>query len=154
MLSRKCISLFVNHLVSSKYIISCMNLVYCVHHTVISTLCIFRLGLYLKTNFVHVQGFIKCLMLDSEWISICFLVTILHRADMLVERLGTLCITGHARKWSRQYVCSLHFSEIDFTLEDVTSLDRWAIPNPSTVASHSSSAQYQLVWSWLSIWRI
>jgi len=40
---------------------------------------------------------------------------------------------------------SLHFSETDFTLGDEASLDRLAVPNPSTVASHSSSAQHQLV---------
>ena len=48
----------------------------------------------------------------------------------------------HARKLSRQYVCSLHFSETDFTLGDETSLDRMAVPNPSTVASLSNSAQH------------
>jgi len=48
-------------------------------------------------------------------------------------------------KLSRQYVYSLHFSETDFTLGDETSLDRLAVQNPSTVASHSNSAQHQLV---------
>jgi len=51
----------------------------------------------------------------------------------------------HARKFSRQYVCSLRFSKTDFTLGDKRSLDRLVVPNPSTVASHSSSAQHQLV---------
>jgi len=55
------------------------------------------------------------------------------------------CNAQHARKLSRQYVCSLHFSETDFTLGDETSLDRLAVPNLSTVASHSNSAQHQLV---------
>ena len=52
------------------------------------------------------------------------------------------CNAEHARKLSRQYVCSLHFSETDFTLGDETSLDRLAIPHPSTLASHSNSAQH------------
>jgi heme/copper-type cytochrome/quinol oxidase subunit 2 len=43
------------------------------------------------------------------------------------------CNAEHARKLSRQYVCSLHFSETDFTLGDETSLDRLAVPNPSTL---------------------
>ena len=51
-----------------------------------------------------------------------------------------------AKKLSRQYVCSLHFSETDFTLGDETSLDRFAVPNLSTGASHSNSVQHQLVW--------
>jgi len=50
-----------------------------------------------------------------------------------------------AKKLSRQYVCSLHFSETDFTLGDETSLDRFAVPNLSTGASHSNSVQHQLV---------
>jgi len=57
------------------------------------------------------------------------------------------CNAEHARKLSRQYVCSLRFSKTDFTLGDETSRDRLAVPNPSTVASHSISAQHQFVWS-------
>jgi len=62
-----------------------------------------------------------------------------------VERLGTPSNAEHARKQSRQYVCSLHFSETEFTLGDETSLDRLAVPNPSTVASHPISAQDKLM---------
>jgi hypothetical protein len=51
----------------------------------------------------------------------------------------------HAIKLSRQYVCSLHFSETDFTLGDETSLDKLAVQNLSTMASHFNSAQHQLV---------
>jgi hypothetical protein len=51
----------------------------------------------------------------------------------------------HARKVSGQYVCSLPFSKTDFTLSDETSLERLAVPNPSALASHSISAQHQLV---------
>jgi hypothetical protein len=59
-----------------------------------------------------------------------------------VERLGMPCDAEHARSLLRQYVCSLHFSETNFTLGDKTRLERWAVPNPFTVASHSNSAQY------------
>jgi len=38
-------------------------------------------------------------------------------------------------------------SQTDFTLGDETNLERMAVPNPSTVTSHSNSAQHQLVWS-------
>jgi len=62
-----------------------------------------------------------------------------------VERLGMPCNAEHARKLSRQYVCSLHFSKTDFTFGDETSLERLEIPNASIVASHSISAQHQLV---------
>jgi hypothetical protein len=37
---------------------------------------------------------------------------------------------------------SLHFSETDFTVGDKTTLERSAVPNPFTVASHSISAQH------------
>jgi hypothetical protein len=74
-----------------------------------------------------------------------FLVPFLHRAQLWVERLGMPCNAEPARKLSRQYVCSLHFSKTDFTLGDETSLNRLAVPNPSTVTLHSSSAQHQLV---------
>jgi len=76
-----------------------------------------------------------------------FLVPLSHSTQLLVERLGMPCNANCARKLSRQYVCSLRFSRTDFTLGDETSLDRLAVPNPSTVTSHSSSAQHQLVWS-------
>jgi hypothetical protein len=56
-------------------------------------------------------------------------------AQLWAERLGMPCNAEHARKLSRQFVCSLHFSEIDFTLVDETSLDRLAVPDPSTEAS-------------------
>ena len=52
------------------------------------------------------------------------------------------CNAEHIRKLSRQYVCSLHFSETYFTVGDETSLDRLAVPNPSTVTSHFNSVQY------------
>jgi len=52
------------------------------------------------------------------------------------------CDAEHARTLSRQYVCSLHFSETDFTVADKTWLDILAVPNPFTVASHSNSAQH------------
>jgi len=39
------------------------------------------------------------------------------------------CNAELARKLSRQYVCSMHFPEIDFTLGDETSLDRLAVPD-------------------------
>jgi len=52
------------------------------------------------------------------------------------------CNAEHARTLSRQYVCSLHFSETDFTVDDKTRLERWAVPNHFTVASHSNSAQH------------
>jgi len=55
------------------------------------------------------------------------------------------CNAEHARKLSGQYVCSLHFSEADFTLGDETSLYRLAVPNSSTVVSHYNSAQHQLM---------
>jgi hypothetical protein len=55
------------------------------------------------------------------------------------------CTAEDARKLSRQYVCSLNLSATDFTLGDETSLDRLEVQNPSTVASHSSSAEHQLV---------
>ena len=58
---------------------------------------------------------------------------------------GMPCNAHHAGKLSGQYACSLHFSEADFTLGDETRLDRQAVPNPSTVASHSNSAKHQLV---------
>jgi hypothetical protein len=54
------------------------------------------------------------------------------------------CNAEHARKLSMLYVCSLRFSKTDFALGDETSLDRLAVPYPFKVASHSSSAQYQL----------
>ena len=50
------------------------------------------------------------------------------------------CDAEYARSLSRQYVCSLHFSETDFTVGDKRRLERWAVPNPFTVASHSNSA--------------
>jgi hypothetical protein len=53
-----------------------------------------------------------------------------------------LCDAEYARSLSRQYICSLQFSETDFTVGDKTRLERWAVPNPFTVASHSSSAQH------------
>jgi hypothetical protein len=62
-----------------------------------------------------------------------------------MERLGMPCNAEQARKLSRPYVCSLHFSETDFTLGDEASLDRFAVPNPSTVASQFNSTQHQLV---------
>ena len=34
------------------------------------------------------------------------------------ERLGMPCNAQHVRKLSRLYICSLHFSEADFTLGD------------------------------------
>jgi len=52
------------------------------------------------------------------------------------------CDAEYARSLSRRYVCSLHFSETDFTVGDKTRLERWAVPNPFTVASHSNSAQH------------
>jgi hypothetical protein len=44
------------------------------------------------------------------------------------------CNAKHARKLSRQYVCSLLFTKTEFTLGDETILNRLAVPNPSTVA--------------------
>ena len=58
------------------------------------------------------------------------------------ERLGMPCDAEDARILSRQYFCSLHFSATDFTLGDKTRLERWSVPNPFTVASHSNSAQH------------
>jgi len=52
------------------------------------------------------------------------------------------CDAEHARTLLRQYICSLHFSETDFTVGDKTRLERLAVPNPFTVASHSTSAQH------------
>jgi len=53
------------------------------------------------------------------------------------------CNEEHARTLSRQYVCSQHFSETDFTVGDKTRPERSAVPNPFTVASHSNSAQHR-----------
>jgi hypothetical protein len=63
-----------------------------------------------------------------------FFIHFLHRAQLLVDKLGMPCNAEHAWKLSKQYVCRLHFSETDFTLGDETSMDRLAVPNPSTVA--------------------
>ena len=52
------------------------------------------------------------------------------------------CEVEHARTLSRQCVCSLHFSETDFTVGDKTRLERLAVPNPFTVASHCNSTQH------------
>ena len=52
------------------------------------------------------------------------------------------CDAEHARTLLRHYVCSLHFSETDFTVGDKTRLKRWAVPNRFTVASHSNLAQH------------
>ena len=52
------------------------------------------------------------------------------------------CDAEHARTLSRQYVCSLHFSDTYFTVSYKTRLERLAVPNPFTVASHSNSAQH------------
>jgi len=52
------------------------------------------------------------------------------------------CDAEHARTLSGQYVCSLHFSETDFTVGYKARLERLAVPNPFTVASHSNSAQH------------
>ena len=69
-------------------------------------------------------------------------VPFLHRAQLWVERFGMPCDAEHARTLSRQYVCSLHFSETDFTVGDKTKLERLGVPNPFTVAPHSNSAQH------------
>ena len=52
------------------------------------------------------------------------------------------CDAEHARTLSRQYVCSLHFSETDFTVGDKTRLERLGVPTSFTVAPHSNSAQH------------
>jgi len=59
-----------------------------------------------------------------------------------MERLGMLCDAEHARTLSRQYVCSLHLSETDFTVGEKTRLERLAVPNPFTVTPHSNSAHH------------
>ena len=69
-----------------------------------------------------------------------FLLPFLHRAQLWAERLGMPCNLEHARKLLRQYVCNQHSSETEFTLGDETRLGRFAVPNPSTVVSHSNSA--------------
>jgi hypothetical protein len=51
------------------------------------------------------------------------------------------CDAEMASRLFRQYVCSLHFSESDFTVGD-RRLKRLAVPNPFTVASHSNSTQH------------
>jgi len=71
-----------------------------------------------------------------------FLVPFLHTSQLWVERLGMPCGAEHARTLSRQYVFSLYFSETDITLGDKTRLERWAVPNPFTVASHCDSSQH------------
>jgi len=87
------------------------------------------------TNGVHLQVKMeyKTLIMGITVSFVYFLVPFLHRAQLWTERLGMPCNAQHARKLSRQYVCSLHFSKTVFTLGDVTSLDRLAVPDPSTV---------------------
>jgi len=87
----------------------------------------------------------KTVIIGITVLFVIFLVPFLHRALLWAERLGMPCNAEHARKLPWQYVCSLHFSKTDFTLGDETSLDRLAVPNSSTVASHSILAQHQLV---------
>jgi hypothetical protein len=41
-----------------------------------------------------------------------------------------LCDAEMASRLFRQYVCSLHFSESDFTVGDKRRLNRLAVPNP------------------------
>ena len=52
------------------------------------------------------------------------------------------CDAETARRLFRHHVCSLHFSESDFIVGDRRRLNRTAVPNPFTVASHSSSTQH------------
>jgi hypothetical protein len=52
------------------------------------------------------------------------------------------CDEEMASRLFRQYVCSLHFLESDFTVGDRRRLKRLAVPNPFTVASHSNSTQH------------
>jgi hypothetical protein len=70
-----------------------------------------------------------------------FLVPFLHRAQQWTERVGMPCDAETASRLFRQYVCSLPFSESDFTVGDGRRLNRLAVPNPFTVASHSNSTQ-------------
>jgi len=44
------------------------------------------------------------------------------------------CNAEHARKLSRQYVCSLRSSKTEFTLGDETIFEILAVPNPTIVA--------------------
>jgi len=67
------------------------------------------------------EGFI-CIITDSIY------------TQLLAERLAMPCNAQHARKLSRQYVCSLLFSKTEFTLGDETILERLAVPNSSIVA--------------------
>jgi len=52
------------------------------------------------------------------------------------------CGAEHARTLSRQYVCSLHFSNTDITVGDKTRLEWLAVPNSFTAPSHSNSAEH------------
>jgi hypothetical protein len=52
------------------------------------------------------------------------------------------CDAHYAKKLCRQYVCSQHFSESDFTVADETRLDRLAVPYHCTAFSHPHSAQH------------
>ena len=51
-------------------------------------------------------------------------------------------VVQHAKKVCRQYVCSLHFSESDFTMADETRLGRLSVPNHCTAISLPHSAKH------------
>jgi hypothetical protein len=94
------------------------------------------------TNGVHlaIKIYHKTLIIGITVSFLYFLVPFLHGAELWAERLGMPCNAEHARKLPRQCVCSQHFLEIDFTLGVETCLDRLAVPNPYTLASHPTSA--------------
>jgi hypothetical protein len=47
-----------------------------------------------------------------------------QQAQLWAEKLGMPCDAQHVRTLSRQYVCSMHFSETDFTVGDKIRLER------------------------------
>jgi hypothetical protein len=84
-----------------------------------------------------------------------FLVPFVHRAHLWAERVGMPCDAEMASILFRQHVYSLHFSESDFTVGDSRRLNRLAVPNPVTVASHFTSAQCHICsYDYLSSGRI
>jgi hypothetical protein len=68
--------------------------------------------------------------------------SILHRVQLWAEGVGMPCDAEMASRLFRHHVCSLHFSESDFTVGDRRRLNMLAVPNPFTVASYSSSTQH------------
>ena len=74
------------------------------------------------TNWIHLA--VKNITIWIPVSFLYFLISFLQRAHLWAERLDVPYIAKHARKWSRHYLCSRHFSETNFILAEKIHLAR------------------------------